>query len=152
MARDTLNRIKQYFANGDNVQLKVNTTIMLYNIVDMKPSTLDIIMKDVDKKYNEQKNKFVGVDKQTFYNNFYLMNLRYHILNFIFDEHKLDATKNIPAKYIPSFDPAIMTSVDNFITSIMKNIEKHTKNIDRIEYMDKNRISVLYRKIIASTH
>lgn len=152
MARDTLNIIKQYFANGDNVQLKVNTTIMLYNVVNRKSSTLDIIMKDVDKKYNEQKNKFVGVDKQTFYNNFYLMNLRYHILNFIFDEHKLDATKNIPAKYIPSFDPAIMTSVDNFITSIMKNIEKHTKNIDRIEYMDKNRISVLYRKIIASTH
>jgi len=150
MARDTLNRIKQYFANGNDVRLKVNTTIMLYNIVNRKPSTLEIIMKDVDKKYNEEKNTFVGLDKQTVYNKFYLMNLRYHMLNVLLDTYDLDATKKIPTKYIPSFDPAIMAATGTFVRSIIKNIEKQTKNIDRIEYMDGPRISILYKKIIAS--
>lgn len=110
-------------------------------------------MKYVDDKYNEYQSQI----NKSKHNNFYLLLLRFHILNMLLDYHQLDNTKKIPQKYLPKLPqkylpklpPREMRDIEKFVDALIKSIERHTVALQNVQIIKRKEIYSICKKIIA---
>jgi len=147
-----MREIKQYFRdNGstkEEVWAKTNATIMLYNIIDKTPMTLNIILKYIDDMYKELKEKANKYDTiETLYEKLCVYVVRKQTLDILLENFSVKTTKNVPQKYMYESNNETVQYVDSFIKLIMNTIKNQIQEVPDIQNLNKQKFRKLLDKI-----